>query len=192
MDGYAVRAADVATVPAVLEVIGESSAGGTLRGRGRPWTSGAHLHRCQCARGRRRRRHPGGCGARRRQPQRARGGQAGRQHPPRRGRFPRRRHAPARRAAARCLGDHRWPRPAATPGSRYGARPCVAILATGDELVEPGRTPGPGQIVSSNPYGLAALVRRFGGGTVAARHRRATRCEDLQAKLAARPTPISS
>ncbi len=42
-------------------------------------------------------------------------------------------------------------------------RPRVAILATGDELVEPGTTPGPDQIVSSNPYGLAALIARFGG-----------------------------
>lgn len=42
-------------------------------------------------------------------------------------------------------------------------RPRVAILATGDELVEPGAEPGPDQIVSSNPYGLAALIARYGG-----------------------------
>ena len=42
-------------------------------------------------------------------------------------------------------------------------RPRVAILATGDELVEPGTTPGPDQIVASNAYGLAALVERAGG-----------------------------
>jgi molybdopterin molybdotransferase len=43
-------------------------------------------------------------------------------------------------------------------------RPLVAILATGDELVEPGSgTPGPDQIVSSNPYGVAAVVERAGG-----------------------------
>jgi molybdopterin molybdotransferase len=41
--------------------------------------------------------------------------------------------------------------------------PRIAILATGDELVEPGTKPGAGQIVSSNPYGLAALIKRFGG-----------------------------
>lgn len=40
--------------------------------------------------------------------------------------------------------------------------PRIAILATGDELVEPGALPGPGQIVSSNPYGLAAMLTRFG------------------------------
>ncbi|MDQ8700368.1 gephyrin-like molybdotransferase Glp [Hyphomicrobium sp. LHD-15] len=42
-------------------------------------------------------------------------------------------------------------------------RPVVAILATGDELVPPGTPPGPDQIISSNPIGLAALVTRAGG-----------------------------
>ncbi|QCK87496.1 molybdopterin molybdotransferase MoeA [Phreatobacter aquaticus] len=42
-------------------------------------------------------------------------------------------------------------------------RPRVAILSTGDELVEPGCEPGPSQIVSSNATGLAAFVRREGG-----------------------------
>lgn len=42
-------------------------------------------------------------------------------------------------------------------------RPVVALLATGDELVPPGAHPGPDQIVSSNPVGLAALVQRAGG-----------------------------
>ena len=42
-------------------------------------------------------------------------------------------------------------------------RPVVAILATGDELVQPGTAPGPDQIISSNPIGLAALVARAGG-----------------------------
>jgi molybdopterin molybdotransferase len=42
-------------------------------------------------------------------------------------------------------------------------RPRVAILATGDELVEPGITPSRDQIVCSNSYGLAALVEAAGG-----------------------------
>jgi molybdopterin molybdotransferase len=42
-------------------------------------------------------------------------------------------------------------------------RPVVAILATGDELVEPSDRPLAGQIVSSNSYGLAALVEAYGG-----------------------------
>jgi molybdopterin molybdotransferase len=41
-------------------------------------------------------------------------------------------------------------------------RPRVALLATGDELVMPGSTPGPGQIVYSNGYALRALVRSEG------------------------------
>jgi molybdopterin molybdotransferase len=41
-------------------------------------------------------------------------------------------------------------------------KPVVAILATGDELVSPGTLPGPGQIVSSNPLGVAALLTQAG------------------------------
>ncbi|HRO15557.1 MAG TPA: molybdopterin molybdotransferase MoeA [Paracoccus sp. (in: a-proteobacteria)] len=41
--------------------------------------------------------------------------------------------------------------------------PRVAVLAGGDELVRPGETPGPGQIVSSNDLAIAALVRQAGG-----------------------------
>jgi molybdopterin molybdotransferase len=41
-------------------------------------------------------------------------------------------------------------------------RPKVALFATGDELVPPGIEPGPGQIVSSNTFALAALARREG------------------------------
>lgn len=38
----------------------------------------------------------------------------------------------------------------------------VAILSTGDELVEPGRETAPGQIYNSNRYVLAGLVRELG------------------------------
>jgi molybdopterin molybdotransferase len=41
-------------------------------------------------------------------------------------------------------------------------RPIVAILSTGDELVELGRTPGPGEIINSNTLSLAAAVREAG------------------------------
>lgn len=37
-------------------------------------------------------------------------------------------------------------------------RPRVAILATGDELVPPGTSPGPDQIIASNSAGLVALL----------------------------------
>lgn len=42
-------------------------------------------------------------------------------------------------------------------------RPLVAILATGDELLAPGSRPGPDQIIASNAYGVAAIVERTGG-----------------------------
>jgi molybdopterin molybdotransferase len=42
----------------------------------------------------------------------------------------------------------------------------VALLATGDELVMPGVTPGPGQIVYSNGYALKALARAEGADTI--------------------------
>lgn len=42
-------------------------------------------------------------------------------------------------------------------------RPQVAIVATGDELVEIDETPPPGKIVSSNTYSLAAQVKDCGG-----------------------------
>ena len=42
-------------------------------------------------------------------------------------------------------------------------KPEIAILATGDELVMPGETPGPDQIIASNVFGLKALVERAGG-----------------------------
>jgi molybdopterin molybdotransferase len=45
-------------------------------------------------------------------------------------------------------------------------RPKLALLATGDELVMPGSTPGPGQIVYSNGYALRALARAEGADTV--------------------------
>lgn len=42
-------------------------------------------------------------------------------------------------------------------------KPVVAILSTGDELVTPGKPLGPGQISGSNAYGLAAVVEAVGG-----------------------------
>lgn len=41
-------------------------------------------------------------------------------------------------------------------------RPLVAILATGDELVPPGGSPEPDQIVTSNTSALSSLVRLWG------------------------------
>ncbi|CAI2934573.1 molybdopterin molybdotransferase MoeA [Aminobacter niigataensis] len=40
--------------------------------------------------------------------------------------------------------------------------PLVAIIATGDELLPPGSNPGPGQIIASNAYGVAAIAESVG------------------------------
>src|ERR1051325_17832 len=45
---------------------------------------------------------------------------------------------------------------------RVGRQPVVAVMATGSELVEPGQALAPGQIFESNRLGLAALIRRTG------------------------------
>ncbi|HEX2479683.1 MAG TPA: gephyrin-like molybdotransferase Glp [Geminicoccaceae bacterium] len=45
-------------------------------------------------------------------------------------------------------------------------RPRIALLATGDELVLPGQPLGPSQIVNSNTVALAAMVRHWGGEPV--------------------------
>ncbi|MTD93388.1 molybdopterin molybdenumtransferase MoeA [Hyphomicrobium sp. xq] len=182
MDGYAVRAADVASVPAALEVIGESNAGGPFAGEVGPSQTvriftGASV--------------PQGADAVVIQEDTERAGDS---LTVREAAKP---GANIRRAgddfrigdtllrAGRLLDASAITLAAAGGNAGISVRraPVVAILATGDELVEPGRTPGPGQIVSSNPYGLAALVRRFGGEPwllgIAA-----DTLEDLQAKLA--------
>ncbi|MEM9850467.1 MAG: molybdopterin molybdotransferase MoeA [Pseudomonadota bacterium] len=42
-------------------------------------------------------------------------------------------------------------------------KPVVAIIATGNELVQPGETPGDDQIFTSNTFALAAMVDAAGG-----------------------------
>ncbi|MEO1611599.1 MAG: gephyrin-like molybdotransferase Glp [Pseudomonadota bacterium] len=44
-------------------------------------------------------------------------------------------------------------------------KPVVSLIATGNELVIPGGRPGPTQIISSNNYGLAALLGACGATT---------------------------
>jgi len=46
-------------------------------------------------------------------------------------------------------------------------RPRVALMVTGDELVEPGSALGPGQIRNSNAYAVAALARESGAEVTA-------------------------
>ncbi len=183
MDGYAVRAADVATVPAPLDVIGESNAGGPFAGEVGPGQAvriftGASV--------------PQGADAVVIQEDTERAGDnLAVREAAKPGTNIRRAGGDFRAGdtllrAGRLLDASAITLAAAGGNAGVAVRraPVVAILATGDELVEPGRTPGPGQIVSSNPYGLAALVRRFGGEPwllgIAA-----DTLEDLQTKLAA-------
>ena len=46
---------------------------------------------------------------------------------------------------------------------QVAAAPCVAIISTGDEVVPPEETPGPGQVRDVNTYTIAGLVTRTGG-----------------------------
>ena len=47
--------------------------------------------------------------------------------------------------------------------ARVIRRPLIAILATGDELVDIDQPLPPGKIYNSNAYSIAALVQRYGG-----------------------------
>jgi molybdopterin molybdotransferase len=68
------------------------------------------------------------------------------------------------------------------PQVRVVRRPRVAILATGDELVEPGEKFVRGQIRNANGWGTAALVMRYGGQPIQLGIARDT-ADDLRAKL---------
>ena len=48
----------------------------------------------------------------------------------------------------------------------FYARPRIGILSTGDELINPGETPGPGQVISSNAAYLSAFVTACGAVAV--------------------------
>ena len=165
MDGYAVRAADVATVPATLQIVGYAPAGGAHEGalgRGqavRIFTGGPV---------------PEGADAIVIQEDTASDGKTvtvkesapkGHYVRPagldfragdvllRKGRL-----LTARDVGLAAAMNHPW--------LMVRRRPRVTILATGDEVVMPGDPLGPNQIVSSNGLGLAAAVRAFGGEPV--------------------------
>lgn len=48
------------------------------------------------------------------------------------------------------------------PRLRVLRQPRVALMSTGDELVQVGQTPGPGQVVDSNRWALLAALREAG------------------------------
>jgi molybdopterin molybdotransferase len=167
-DGYAVRAADVAEVPAQLEVVGEAKAGDWLepgvctvgRGQAVGIMTGAPL--------------PAGSDAvvMVEQTSLANGClEVGRSVRVGENFVPRGAEALAGQVLldrGRRL-DHAGIAIAASVGKsrvRVFRRPRVAVLSTGDELVEIDGTPGPAQIRNSNSYSLAAQIHGAGGEPV--------------------------
>ncbi|MDO5528406.1 MAG: molybdopterin molybdotransferase MoeA [Paracoccus sp. (in: a-proteobacteria)] len=65
---------------------------------------------------------------------------------------------------------------------RVRARPRVAVLPGGDELVPPGAEPGPGQIICSNDVAVAAIAASAGADAVCLPIATDTE-EDLRARL---------
>jgi molybdopterin molybdotransferase len=168
-DGYAVRAADVATVPATLTLVGEIRAGGADAGitiaaghaaeimTGAPLPPGADAvvmveYTAYIAR-------------RNEQVEIQRTISAGDNFVPagseaKRGDTllsPGTRLTPAAIAVAGSCGRYQL---------QVFRRPRVAILSTGDELVDVAAAPGPNQIRNSNSYSLAAQVQQAGGEPV--------------------------
>lgn len=162
MDGYAVRAADVPTVPAVLTLVGQAPAGGsydhalqpgeTVRiFTGGPLPMGADSIVIQ-------------------EDTKADGAKITILDAPRIGRHIRKagldfsagdtplaagRTLTTRDVALAAAMNHPW--------LSVHRKPRVAILSTGDELVMPGEPVGRNQIVSSSGIAVAALVRGWGG-----------------------------
>ena len=68
------------------------------------------------------------------------------------------------------------------PSALVYRRPVVTVLATGDELVEPGEVLSEEKIVNSNSYSIAAQVRESGGIPVILEVGRDTRA-DLESKV---------
>jgi molybdopterin molybdotransferase len=161
MDGYAVRAADVETVPVRLKVIGEVAAGHPFKGTvatgeaARIFTGGVL---------------PAGADAIVIQENTKREGDTVEVAT----RSPKGRHVRVAGldfaqgavllAKGRRLTDRDLALAAAMnhPILPVHRRPKIAVVATGDELVLPGSTPGIGEIVYSNGYATMALARREG------------------------------
>ena len=174
MDGYAVRAADVTTVPVVLDVVADVPAGATEIPRidagqaartmtGAPLAEGADLiipveNTDQ----------PRGQAPLPQQVEIRDAGTAG--------------------SFVRPLGQNTQPGDAVlsagavlTPAALSSlastghaeaevfVRPRVAVISTGDELVAPGQPLEPGQIPDSNGFLVAGLARRFGAEVIATR-----------------------
>jgi molybdopterin molybdotransferase len=162
MDGYAVRAEDVAKAPAHLKVVGEVAAGRPFAGTvgsgqaARIFTGGVM---------------PRGADTVVIQEHTSRAEDlvvVGK--PTRKGRNVRHQGLDFAAAAVllrrgRRLSDRDLALAAAMnhPAVPVHRRPKVAVLATGDELVMPGTVPGSGEIVYSNGFATMALAAREGG-----------------------------
>jgi len=165
MDGYAVRAADVARLPATLAVVGAAAAGHPFAGSvaageavriftGAPLPAGADAVVIQ----ENTVTEPTGGGA----TVMVRDGVPDLGNVRRTG-FdfragevllgPGRRLGPRELSLAAAMGHGSLP---------VRRQPRVAIISTGDELLLPGSRPGPGQIISSNHLGVAALAETAG------------------------------
>ena len=165
MDGYAVRAVDVATVPVQLNVIGQAPAGGAFGGTvgpgqavriftGGPVPQGADTIVIQ-------------------ENTQADGDQVTVTQPVAAGRHIRAEGLDFRTGdemlkAGKRLGARDVALAAAmnAPWLKVARRPRIALLATGDELVRPGEPIGAHQIVSSNALGLAAMIAACGGEAI--------------------------
>jgi len=165
MDGYAVIAADVASVPATLRLIGLSAAGHGFKGR---------LKRGDCVRIFTGAPVPKGADAVIIQENTEASGKAIRILQP---------ATPEQNIRFAGL-DFRKGDPLLPAGLKLGARdiglaaaanapklavrrrPVVALIATGDELVLPGGKPRADQIVSSNSNALAAMAEHLGATVI--------------------------
>ena len=161
MDGYAVRAADVAAVPATLKEVGEAPAGGAYEGTlqagqtvhiftGGPLPAGADSIVIQ-------------------ENTEAQGSRVTVKEAVAPGSYVRPAGLDFRTgergiAAGRLLTARDVGLAAAmnVPWLRVRRRPRIAILSTGDELVMPGEPIGPNQLVSSNGISLAGLITACG------------------------------
>ena len=160
MDGYAIRATDLAAGAQTWQVIGESAAGhpfsspvaagqATRIFTGAPLPQGTDhvlIQENVCAKDGQITLIDGPNDAAHRRPA---GGDFTKGHQLR---------APRRLSAQdiALLAAMNVPRPNVT------RRPKVALIATGDELVQPGDAPRDDQIIASNSYGLAAMLQKVG------------------------------
>ncbi len=165
MDGYAVRAADLAKTPATLKCVGEAPAGGAFEGSlgageaVRIFTGGPMPH--------------GGDTVVIQEITERDGDSVTVLEPAKAGSFVRPEGLDFRRGeegipVGRRLTVRDIGLAAAmnVPWLRVHRRPRVAILSTGDELVMPGEAVGPNQIIGSNGLALSAFVEACGGEPV--------------------------